>query len=63
MVGEHNYAKYIIEYECGELDEQDTLDLFQFLVDSGLAWTLQRHYGRTAKLLIEAGRIEDAGRV
>lgn len=47
----------IIAYENGELDEEETLDLFQSLVDSGLAWRLQGHYGRTAKALIDAGLI------
>lgn len=45
----------IVAYESGELDEQDTIDLFQSLIDSGMAWKLQGHYGRTAADLIEAG--------
>ena len=47
----------LIRYEAGELDEEELIDLFQRLVDSGLVWTLQGHYGRTAKQLIEAGVI------
>jgi hypothetical protein len=47
----------IIAYENGLLDEDETLDLFQRLVDSGLAWELQGHYGRTAMALIEEGLI------
>jgi len=47
----------IIAYEQGELDEDETLELFQHLVDSGLAWQLQGHYGRTAAALIEAGLV------
>ena len=47
----------IIAYEQGELDELGTLELFQALVDSGMAWKLQGSYGRTAMSLLEAGLI------
>jgi len=47
----------IIDYENGELDEDETIALFQELVDSGLAWQLQGCYGRTAADLIRAGLV------
>ena len=45
----------IIAYENGELDNDETISLFQSLIDSGLAWQLQGSYGRQAARLIEAG--------
>lgn len=42
----------IMAYEQDDLDESATLELFQHLVTTGLAWQLQGHYGRTATALI-----------
>ena len=53
----------IMEYEQGEMDEAATISFFADLVKCGLAWSLQGSYGRTAKQLIEAGRITPDGRV
>ena len=45
----------IIAYENGELSQQEIVDLFQELINSGLAWKLQGHYGRVAKTLLNNG--------
>lgn len=45
----------VIAYEQGELDEEGIIDLFQELINSGMAWEMQGSYGRTAKALIDAG--------
>ncbi len=45
----------MIAFEQGELDQDEIVDLFQELINSGLVWKLQGFYGRTAAQLIEAG--------
>ena len=47
----------IMAFEQGDLDEEGTLELFQHLVDTGLAWQLQGFYGRAAKALLDQGLI------
>ncbi len=61
-MSKHPPIDKIIAYENGELDTDETVELFQDLVNSGMAWTLQGHYGRTAKALIEAGYVTLPGR-
>lgn len=47
----------IIAFESGELDEEETIELFQHLLDTGLVWNLQGCYGRAAQELLETGAI------
>lgn len=53
---------FIIQYENGECSEEEMIAGFQDLIDSGLAWELQGHYGRTAARLIEAGECRLPGK-
>ena len=46
---------FIMAYEGGELDDEDTIDGFQHLIDSGTVWHFQGSYGRMAQSLIDSG--------
>lgn len=45
----------IIAYESGDMSDAEKVYFFSELIKSGLAFTMQGHYGRTANSLIEAG--------
>ena len=47
----------LMAFEDGSLDDDQVIDLFQRLVNSGLAWQLQGFYGRTASRLINEGLV------
>jgi hypothetical protein len=47
----------LMDYEDGNLSQEETIALFQALVNSGMAWTLQGSYGRTAQDMLKAGLI------
>lgn len=46
---------FIMAYEAGDTDEDETIAGFQNLIDYGIVWQLQGSYGRMAAALIEAG--------
>ncbi len=50
-----NIVEQIIKYENGLMEENEMTSFFQQLIDTGMAWSLQGHYGRTAMSLIENG--------
>jgi len=52
-----NLTERIVAYEQGELNQEQTIQLFQELVNSGMIMKLQGHYGRMAFQLMEAGLI------
>ncbi len=50
-------AVAIAEGFCGGegASEEDQIEAWQYLIDTGQCWTLQGWFGRTARDLIEAG--------
>lgn len=57
LTGAYDQVAAIMAYEQGDLNEDETIELFAALVETGVAWQLQGSYGRTAMSLIEAGLI------
>ena len=53
----------IIAYESGELAKHEFQGLFAELIATGLCWSLQGHYGRTAKSLLDSGYISKEGKI
>ena len=41
-------------------DDETTIEAWQHLIDTGLAWRLQGSFGRGAKAMIEAGYCQEA---
>lgn len=56
----YDHIGQIIAYEQGDLDDEQAIELFQHLVDTGLAWSMQGSYGRQAARLIEAGLVSNS---
>ena len=56
---------YLVEgmckYEDGKMNFGEVVELFQGLVNTGVAWTLSGHYAQTAKVLITQGLVKPIG--
>ena len=45
----------IMDYEQGQMIDEEIVEFFQEMIDSGIVWSLQSCYGRMAKALIAEG--------
>ena len=53
----------IISFEEGALSDQETINLFSELIQTGIIHQLQGFYGRTTRGLIKAGWLTPSGAV
>jgi len=56
----NNLTEQLMKYEYNQLTDEETIQLFQHLVNTGLAWQLQGSYGRTAQSMIDNGIVSPA---
>lgn len=52
---------FITKFEDGKATQEEIIDGFQLLIDTGVVWHLQGSYGRTAQALIDAGHCTPPG--
>ena len=53
-----NYRAVALTEGFEDGTEGEVIAAWQHLVDTGLAWSLQGSFGRTAELLLKSGQIE-----
>jgi hypothetical protein len=53
----------IISFEERQSTVEEVLELFSVLIQTGMAWSLQGSYGRTARHLIDQGSLSEDGTI
>lgn len=48
-------VSWIMDFESGQLSDEQVIEGFQKLIDDGTVWQLQGSYGRMARVLIDQG--------
>lgn len=54
-INEENLGEKLSHFESGLLNEEEVIELFQYLINKGYAWNLQEFYASIAISLIESG--------
>jgi len=54
---DNDIAEQIEKFENGEMTEEETIDFFQCISDTGLVWHLQGMYHRYLKEFVDAGLV------
>ena len=58
-----DFIDQIMDYESGELNDKEIIEMFSDMVKTGVAWSLQGHYGRTAEAFIFNEIIDKQGNI
>ena len=53
----------IMNFEERQSTAEEVLELFSVLIQTGMAWSLQGSYGRTARHLIDQGSLSEDGTI
>lgn len=48
----------IVKFENGEMSEDETIEFFQVLADTGIVWQLQGMYQRCLRDFVDAGLVK-----
>lgn len=56
LTDRHTLVSDIMEYESGQSSEDDTVAMFQRMINDGSVWRLQGSYGRAAMDLLRSGQ-------
>ena len=57
------FTDMIISFEERQSTVEEVLELFSVLIQTGMAWSLQGSYGRTARHLIDQGSLSEDGTI
>jgi len=63
LTAKYDKVTAIMQYENGEMNDDEVIKLFSHLIKDGSAFSLQGSYGRMASSLIENGLIDENGKI
>jgi hypothetical protein len=63
MIGSKDFVDKMMDYESGELNDNETLELFSIIVKCGYHTAMQGHYGRVASSLMDMGLLDTEGNI
>ena len=62
-INDDNLINSLLQYEGGEMKNEEFFYLYSFLIKTGRVWQMQGHYGRQARQLMDNGYISANGKI